>query len=62
MSVRASIIAASAPPAMNQSSTDLGEPERVGLAAWVMIQDGYAVAGAWSSHENDWDLYRRHAA
>ena len=40
-------------------ATDLGEPETVsGLTAWVMIRDGYAVAGAWSFlRESDCGIY-----
>jgi GNAT superfamily N-acetyltransferase len=38
---------------------DLGEPEDVpGLAAWVMLQDGAAVAAAWSfRHGEDCGIY-----
>lgn len=48
--VRASITAATRAAGDEPvPATDLGEPETVsGLTAWVMIQDGYAVAGAWS--------------
>lgn len=37
----------------------LGEPDdALGLAAWVMIQDGLAVAGAWSLiHDRDCGIY-----
>jgi len=40
-------------------AADLGEPETApGLAAWVMVQDDVAVAGAWSFlHESDCGIY-----
>ena len=40
-------------------ATDLGDPESAaGLTAWVMIQEGAAVAGAWSFlHESDCGIY-----
>jgi len=39
--------------------TDLGDPESAaGLTAWVMIQEGAAVAGSWSFlHESDCGIY-----
>jgi GNAT superfamily N-acetyltransferase len=57
--VRASIRAATRAGDEPVPATDLGEPETVsGLTAWVMIQDGYAVAGAWSfRHEGECGIY-----
>jgi ribosomal protein S18 acetylase RimI-like enzyme len=58
--VRASITAASRAAGDEPvPATDLGKPEAVsGLTAWVMIQDGYAVAGAWSFlHKGDCGIY-----
>lgn len=38
---------------------ELGEPDdALGLAAWAMVQDGMAVAGAWSLlHDGDCGIY-----
>jgi GNAT superfamily N-acetyltransferase len=58
--VRASITAATRAAGDEPvPATDLGEPETVsGLTAWVMIRDGYAVAGAWSFlRESDCGIY-----
>jgi ribosomal protein S18 acetylase RimI-like enzyme len=57
--VRASIRAATRAGDEPVPATDLGEPETgSGLTAWVMVQDGYAVAGVWSFlHERDCGIY-----
>jgi ribosomal protein S18 acetylase RimI-like enzyme len=57
--VPASIAAATRATDEPVSATDLGEPETApGLAAWVMVQDDVAVAGAWSFlHESDCGIY-----
>jgi GNAT superfamily N-acetyltransferase len=57
--VRASIRAATRAGDEPIPATDLGEPETVsGLTGWVMIQDGYAVAGVWSfRHGSDCGIY-----
>lgn len=57
--VRTSIAAATRATDEPVSATDLGEPDGVpGLAAWVMVRDDVAVAGAWSFlHERDCGIY-----
>jgi ribosomal protein S18 acetylase RimI-like enzyme len=57
--VPASIAAATRATEEPVPATDLGEPETApGLAAWVMVQDDVAVAGAWSFlHERECGIY-----
>jgi len=57
--VRTSIVAATRATDEPIPAADVGEPETApGLAAWVMVQDDVAVAGAWSFlHERDCGLY-----
>ncbi len=57
--VRTSIAAATRATEEPVPAVDLGEPERTpGLAAWAMVQDDVAVAGAWSfRHGRDCGIY-----
>jgi ribosomal protein S18 acetylase RimI-like enzyme len=57
--LRASVVAAALAGDEPVAVADLGDPETSpGLAAWVLVQDGDAVAGAWSfRHGTDCGIY-----